>query len=213
MRGQRSLAGKVIAKRLVVDLPGKSFEPQKRRERGPEREAGDGGIEERLDAHPVARREQHPLVRVPDRECEHPVQARHHALAPCGESLQQYLGVGLGHENMAGACELLPQIAKIVNFTVENDRVAPIGGAHGLLPRNQIDHGQASVAENGVAQVQQRTVVGPTRAQGIERSPGAVTPRRAYQAEDSAHGLGMPRVFVRVVPSKQVFVIAGSEQS
>src|SRR5204862_3759408 len=140
-------------------------------------------------------------------------QARHHALAPCGESLQQYLAVGLAHENMAGACELLPQIAKIVNFTVENDRVAPIGGAHGLLPRNQIDHGQASVAENGVAQVQQRTVVGPTRAQGIERSPGAVTPRRAYQADDSAHGLGMPRVAARVVPSKQVFVIAGSEES
>src|ERR1044071_9834425 len=76
-----------------------------------------------------------------------------------------------------------------------------------------IDHGQASVAENDIAQVQQRTVVGPTGAQRIERRPGAVTPRRAYQAEDSAHRLGMPGVLVSVVPSKQVFVVAGSEQS
>src|SRR5207247_6322093 len=65
MRGERRLAGKVIAERLVVDLPGKSVESQKRRQRRAEREAGRGRIEERLDAHPVARREQHALVRVP----------------------------------------------------------------------------------------------------------------------------------------------------
>src|SRR6266513_2776470 len=90
---------------------------------------------------------------------------------------------------MAGARELFPQLAKIVDLAVEHDRVASIGGTHRLLPRNQIDHREPGMAQNCLAEIQHGAVVGPARAQRIERRPGAITPRRVYQAEDSAHEL------------------------
>ena len=76
---------------------------------------------ERLDAHPVTRRKQPPLFRVPNRKGKHPSQMTNTLRAEFFVGMNDDFGVRLRAEDVAPGDELFAQCLKIVNLAVEND--------------------------------------------------------------------------------------------
>jgi hypothetical protein len=192
-RRERRLEREVVAQRFVVEYTRKALEAQERRQRGGERETTVGGVEQRLDAQPVARGEELAFPAVPDREGEDAIQAPHHVAAPGRVAAQDDFGVRARREARAARLELAAQRLEIVDLAVVDDDEAPVLVRHRLGAAGEVDHGEPGVAENRVVAAPESARVRPARTQGFERGFGARLPRGSDQAEDSAHVSLPPR--------------------
>src|SRR2546428_8014713 len=116
----------VVEQRLVVRHGGERRKREQRLDLGREQEVSRRlGVVKGLDAEPVARTEQPATVAIPDRECEHPLDARETVLTPAQIRVEQYLGVGTCRERRASPLELGAQLAVIVDLSVEDDPPPP----------------------------------------------------------------------------------------
>ena len=103
-------------------------------------------IVERLDPEPVPRHEQPPVIRLPERECEHALEPCDARLSPFRVGAQDHLGVGGRPEAMALLLERLPQLPVVVNLSVVDDREARALEVHRLAPGGrEVDDAQARV--------------------------------------------------------------------
>ena len=87
---------------------------------------------ERFDPKAVARDEQPPLPRVPQRERPHPVEAELAVCAPAIVGGRDHFGIALRREPVSGAFEFGPQLDEVVELAVERRPIAAAGGAHRL---------------------------------------------------------------------------------
>src|SRR5256712_11551797 len=116
----------VVRQRLVVRHGGERRKREQRLDLGREQEVSRRlGVVKGLDAEPVARTEQPATVAIPDRECEHPLDARETVLTPAQIRVEQYLGVGTCRERRASPLELGAELAVIVDLSVEDDPHPP----------------------------------------------------------------------------------------
>ena len=76
---------------------------------------------ERLDAQAIAREQQPPARRVPDREREHAAQVLDAGVAPLLVGVDDRLGVGARAVAVAGGFELGPDVGVVVDLAVEDD--------------------------------------------------------------------------------------------
>jgi hypothetical protein len=144
--------------------------------------------EERLLAHPVARRVQRSLVRVPDREGERAVEAVEQAVpSPDAESLEDHLGVAAGAEGHV-ARELGAELGVVVDRAVEHEHVASVGSHH----RRGAGGRAPACAERGVIAGPETGVVGAAVHHRVARrlhlrleAAGA----RTDVADDGAHAM------------------------
>ena len=98
-----------------------------------------GGGEQRLDAEPVARREELALASVPDHERPHPVEPLDAVEAPLDVGVEDDLGVGAALEGVPQSLELFPELEEIVDHPVEDDPERAIQRGHRLMPRGTRD--------------------------------------------------------------------------
>ena len=85
---------------------------------------------ERLDPEPIPRESQRALVRVVEREREHPLEARQRRIeAAVDDRLEQHLGVAGRSERHAVGLELGAKLAEIVDFAVEDQAVAAVAAS------------------------------------------------------------------------------------
>jgi hypothetical protein len=115
--------------------------------RGEGEEARAVVVEERLLPRPVAREEEAPPPRVPQREREHPVEGRDSLVPALLVEVQDDLAVAPASEAMA-ALELLAQLTEVVDLAVEDEPERAVLVRH-RLPRGfaQVDDREAAVAE------------------------------------------------------------------
>ncbi len=123
--------------------------------------------EQRLHAQPVTGEEQRTLLAVVDCEGEHPVEAAEAFDPPALPRGEDHLAVAVGAELRAQPCQLAPQLAKIVDFAVEHQRRAPVGGRHRLGRAREIDDRQAAEAEADPRRGPHAAVVRPAVDQSI----------------------------------------------
>jgi hypothetical protein len=76
------------------------------------------------------------------------------------------LRVAVGAERMAHGEQLLSQLLKVVNLAVEHDDHAPVLVRERLMPRGNVDDGQASVTQRDSGLEVFPTVVGPAMHDG-----------------------------------------------
>src|SRR5262249_3824328 len=112
-----------------------------------------GSIIERLDAQTVARQHQASRLAVPQREGKHadrPLDCGLHT--PQRAGFEQNFGIGVAAHRTPGGLQLATDIAVIVDFAVEGDDVAPIGGMHRLrAARTEIDDGKPALPKHHAA--------------------------------------------------------------
>ena len=108
-------------------------------------------IEQRLDAEAVAREKQFFGLGVEDRQRPHAVEARQHPFLPRLPRRKNDLGIRLGAEHRALRFEFAPKLEEIVDFAIEDDHMATIGGHHRLVAaRSRIDDRQPTVAKGDI---------------------------------------------------------------
>ena len=105
---------------------------------------------ERLDAEAIAREQQPPPRRVPDREREHAAEALDAVVAPLLVGVDDRFGVGARAVAVAGRFELRPDVGVVVDLAVEDDPDRAVFVRQRLLAGGQIDDAQAAVAERGL---------------------------------------------------------------
>jgi hypothetical protein len=88
---------------------------------------------ERLDARVVASQQQSPLGHVVESQREHAVERRQGIDAVQRQCLQDDLGISRRPEVDAPRLEGRANLAKVVELSVEDERMPPIGSQHGLL--------------------------------------------------------------------------------
>ena len=106
-------------------------------------------VDERLDAEAVAREEQAPLGAVPDRQGPHAVESLHDVLAPGRVAAQHDLRVAAGAKAMARRLELVPQLRRVEDLAVVDDRERAVLDRHRLRAALDVDDGQAPADEPG----------------------------------------------------------------
>ncbi|OPZ08741.1 MAG: hypothetical protein BWZ10_02631 [candidate division BRC1 bacterium ADurb.BinA364] len=108
------------------------------------------GVVERLFANAVARQQQPPAARIPDRQGEHAAQLRQAFRALFLVEMNDRLGVAVvGGEAMAAGGQRRAQFAKIVNLAVEHNGDGAVLVEHRLGAAGQVDDAQAAVAQPG----------------------------------------------------------------
>ena len=105
------------------------------------------GVVERLDAQAVAREQELPLPRVPEREGEHAAQPLDAARPELLVEVHDDLGVGRRREAVAARHELAPQLAVVVDLAVEDDPDRAVLVGDRLLAGLEVDDGQPAHAE------------------------------------------------------------------
>ena len=202
MHGRRLghvLQRQVVLQRGLVDAAGVGGDVQQRLLlAGEERAALVGVGVERLDAEPVARAEQHPLLGVPDQEGEHAAQLAHDLLAEVVVAGDDGLAVAVGVEDHAElAREPLAQLDVVVDLAVEDQVVAAVEPGEWLVRVVDVDDRQPAEADHGVvvgpgaalvraavAHVRQRSVDG-----GLDRLGVAVG---RQESDQSTHAVQYP---------------------
>src|SRR5207302_7375094 len=126
--------------RVEVDLP-----TRQRAELGGKRQLSvDVTVVERLDPEAVAR-EDEPLPRcIPDRNGEHSAQPLRERIAVLLVEVEQDLRVAVRAKAMAGALELLSQLAVVVDLAVLDDVDRPVLVADRLVARVEVDDREAA---------------------------------------------------------------------
>ena len=123
---------------------------------------------ERLYAQSIARQNEAPPPRIPQREGKHPVQMVQKVEAMFLVKMYEHLGIGvISGEMVAGVSQDVAQLNMIVNFAIENDRDGPILVEHRLLPGRNIDDCQATHAERDVGPLPIADVIRSAMAQAL----------------------------------------------
>ncbi len=87
-------------------------------------------------------------VIVPNGDGEHSTETGEHCRALLGKEREYDLCVAGGAEVVALCGELIAELEVVVDFAVENERVAPARGVHGLVGTGGgIEDGEAGVGE------------------------------------------------------------------
>src|SRR5438874_6839239 len=154
---------------------------------------GDPCDVERFLSGAVACDDQTTRVPVPDRECEHPVEPREHAVAPLLETVDEHLGVAVVCcEDVAAADELLTKLREVVDLAVEYDATSVAFVPHWLVTTLQIDDAQATHPERDAVLPHDfgTAVVRPTVNQGIRHRVDLTleVPReQSHDCHEAAH--------------------------
>ncbi len=154
---------------------------------------------ERLDAEAVAGDEQALRPAVPDREGEHAVESREHALPLDLVEAEDDLGVGLGPEGVPASFEIGAQLEEVVDLAVEGDGELPVLGEHGLAPASRgVEDGQALMGEPERTFLIEALVVRPPVGQAGAHRPQLTRSRRPPRTEivdprDATHSTTPPR--------------------
>ena len=151
------------------------------------------GVVERLDAEPVAREQEPPRVRVPDREGEHAAEAVDAVLAPLLVAVRDHLGVGVGPEAVAVRDQLAADLGEVVDLAVEDDLHRSVLVADRLVAGRQIDDAQPPVAEPDGAVEIVAAGIGPAVDHGVGHGDQSGAAHRVRRVEieascNSAHG-------------------------
>jgi hypothetical protein len=101
-----------------------------------------------LDPQTVARQEELPALRIPDRERKHPDQAIHHPGPELFIEMHQRLRVALRFETVAPALQLVAQFPVVIDFAVEGHPDRPIFVGQGLAAARHVDDAQPDMAES-----------------------------------------------------------------
>ncbi len=155
------------------------------------------GVVEGLLPEAVPGEEEGPLLRVPDREGEHPVEEREHVGAPAGIALEEDLRVGARAEADPLPLQTRAQLRVVVDLPVEHDGEAARGVRHRLRRRGrEIHDGEAPVPEGHRPVREEPLPVRPPVREGPGHRPDCRgIPRSARQAQvprDAAHELRIP---------------------
>ena len=145
-----------------------------------------------LDAQRVARQNQFAGLMIPHRNGEHAFQPGPDRLPPSGVALENDFGVAVTVEVMTEGPQLPAQFLEIINLTVEDNAIAAVGGAHGLVAAGDIDHGQPPHAETEIAIAQHPFIIRATMPDSGAHGPDDLgrcgAPIPAIPAGDAAHG-------------------------
>ena len=104
-------------------------------------------VEQRLDAHAVARHEQRALRAVVHGKRKHAAKAMHAVLAPGPPGVHDHLGIAAGAEAVAQRFEFRHQLLEVVDLAVEHHRDAAVLVEHRLLAAGDVDDRQTPVAQ------------------------------------------------------------------
>ena len=167
---------------LAVELALHARKLEQRAELGRERERR-LRVVERLDPEAVADEHELAPLAVEDREREHAVQLAQ----PLGSALlperEHDLGVGVvGREDAPGPLEPLPQLRRVVDLAVEDDRRAPARRGHRLLAGLEVEDREPPGNERDVAVGDRAAPVGPAV---VERGPEAFEQRVVVAPDDA----------------------------
>ncbi len=100
-------------------------------------------------------------MRIPDRDGEHPVEPRPDVVAPAFVAGEDDLGIARAVEHPPQRLQLTPQFAVIVDFAVEDQRVAAVGRMERLMPAIDVDDAQPPHPEAEIAVGHHALIVGP----------------------------------------------------
>jgi hypothetical protein len=138
-RGDR-VEGEERLERVEVDLAaregaelGRELEPVRRR-----------AVVERLDPEPVARKDEPPPARVPDRRGEHPAQPFGECVAVFLVEVEKHLRVAARAKAVAGTLELAAELAVVVDLAVLDDMQRPVLVSDRLVAGREVDDREAA---------------------------------------------------------------------
>src|SRR6185437_2083794 len=148
-------------------------------------------VVERLDAEAIARQQQTLQRTVPERDGEHAVQAREERQAVLFVEPRDHLAVARAAEAVPLGCQLVAQLAVVVDLPVENDLHRAGLVADGLIARDQIQHREPphSQADPGLGVY--ALPVRPAMAHHLAHGADQLARRRTSAGGDSgdaAHG-------------------------
>jgi len=150
------------------------------------------GVDERLDAEPVAREQDTPPAAVPDREGEHAAQAGQDVESPGLVPMQDDLRVRGRPEGETASRELGRQLPIVVDLAVEGDPDRPVLRRHRLRAGREVDDREPPMPEADRALVVQTFSVGTAVGEDGRHSTQDVDVHRrlvsAGDAGDAAHG-------------------------
>ena len=145
----------------------------------------------RFDSETVAGQKQRSSLSVPDREREHSVQPLEAVDALFSVKTEHDLHVTPAAEATALRFQLPPQLAIVVDLTVEDDGQPLILEHDRLLPGLQVDHRQAPEAQRNVFVVEKALVVWTTVDEGAghggDPKPSPLRVPRPQNADNAAH--------------------------
>src|SRR5690606_32817563 len=130
---------------------------------------------------------------VVDREGEHAVQAIDDSRTVLFPAVHDDLGVRRRAETVAAGFEIGPQIAMVVDLTVEDDPDRPVFVGHRLPAAGQVDDGQTPMAERDPLVVVEAVAVGAPMGDGLVHAAYGVAHRglqwrvETEGSGDSAH--------------------------
>ncbi len=153
-------------------------------------------VMQRLDARAVAREQQRLFVPVPERDGEHAAQPFERGRTPFLVGVNDRLGVARRVENVARRFQPLPQLAIVVDLTVEDEPDRSVFVVNRLMAGRQVDDAQAAHAESGAGLHVHALIVRSAMANDVAHranEPGIPIPRRARrgavcEACNTAHG-------------------------
>ena len=130
---------------LLIDGP---VEPAERGQRlqlaGKGKPGRRNGVEQRLDAEPVASQETGTRVGIKERQGPHPVESRQRVDAPAGTRGEHHLRVALGLEPLTGCGQLVSQRPVVVHLAVVDQDEASGVALHWLVAgRRGVQHSQS----------------------------------------------------------------------
>ncbi len=103
---------------------------------------------QRLDAHMVARQQDRLRHGVVEGKGENAVNLRQNRLAINNQQPEQRFGVRVAAKTDASRLQLRAEVGVIVELTVIDEDVAPVGALHGLRRRHrQVQNGEADVSK------------------------------------------------------------------
>ena len=115
-----------------------------------------------FDPELVARQRHGPGLGVGDGQSKHAVEPVERRVAPLSPRRQNDLGVAGGRKFVPERRQLVSQLTIVVDLTVVDDRISPIGRPHRLVAGFSVDHGQSAVSQPEVAARHIAFTVGPT---------------------------------------------------
>ena len=104
------------------------------------------GVDERLDAHPVACQQHPPPPRIPDRKREHPPESGH-TIRPPGSYAASTTSVSEDFGTGGRALELRPQLPEVVDLTIVRDPRGAVLGRHRLHPALEVNDGESPMSQ------------------------------------------------------------------
>src|SRR5581483_1519886 len=102
---------------------------------------------QRLDAEPVAREQQPPLLLVPDRESEHSLKFLHAALAFFFIEMKNRLGIAARAVHVTGRFENWTKSGVVINFAVVGDPYRLVFVRHRLVAAGEVYDRESAMTE------------------------------------------------------------------